>query len=132
MRRSTVLSLPLQLVFPVHGLGIYSNVNKLRRGRNHRYLKNQIAQVLLCGHYQCHIFGFFLLKPQTVLTRQKRQLVHVINQSIFLRCLWENPLNFLKVTLQLQHTLNTWTGNTKGGSINVPLTSCLTHLESVV
>ncbi len=30
----------------------------------------------------------FLLQPLTVLTRQARQVVRAINQSIFLRCLW--------------------------------------------
>jgi hypothetical protein len=32
----------------------------------------------------------FLLQPQTVPTRQTRQAVRAINQSIFLRCLWIN------------------------------------------
>jgi hypothetical protein len=60
-------------------------------------------------------FLFLLQWPFTVLIKQTRQAVCEIKQSI-LRCLWAFRL------------VNA--GNTKGGSITVPLTSCLISLES--
>jgi len=56
-------------------------------------------------------FSSFLLRPFTVLMKQTRQAVRAVKQSRF---------------------LDVYAGNTKGGSITVLLTSCLTGLESAV
>ncbi len=44
---------------------------------------------------------------------------------------WDKPINFFPTCgfLCQGAGLNPWTGNTKGGSIFVPLTSCLTGLD---
>ncbi len=58
---------------------------------NHRYIKNiDCSSFVLCVLLAPHLpraFFFFLLQPlTTVPTRQTRQAVRAINQSIFLRC----------------------------------------------
>ncbi len=71
---------------------------------------------LIVPHLPRHFgfFFYFLQWPPTVLVRQTRQAVRAINQTIF-------PLMSMAIA-----------GNTKGGSITVPLTSCLTGLESAL
>ncbi len=48
----------------------------------------QISKSILLMFFVCSLLALPLPKPLTVLTRQTRQVVRVINQSIFLRCLW--------------------------------------------
>ncbi len=78
----------------------------------------------------------FLLRPLTVLMRQTRQAVGAINQSIFRRCLWASLIIEGKgqdLTCKVNRAQSsTRSGNTKGGSVTVQLTSCLTGLESAV
>jgi hypothetical protein len=89
--------------------------------------------------------------------RQTRQVVHAINQYFFLRCLWlvlKQLFTFLKCAIPLLgcntelvilrsqvrvQPATAWhlehknkSGNTKGGSITVPLTFCLTGLDYCV
>jgi hypothetical protein len=68
----------------------------------HRYQKKKIdclrfVMCLLLAPHLKPFYLFFLLWLLTVLMRQIRQPVHAINQSIFLRCLWVNPMELLPV-----------------------------------
>jgi hypothetical protein len=59
---------------------------------DHRHLKNSIllkfCYVPATSTASSSSFKGILRQPLTVITRQMRQAVHAINQSIFLRCLW--------------------------------------------
>ncbi len=55
----------------------------------HRYLRKvDSSSFVLCQQLALPPPRAFLWQPLTVLTRQTRQTVCAINQSIFLRCLW--------------------------------------------
>jgi hypothetical protein len=116
-----------------------------------------LLKLVMCPLLVLPLPRAFLLRPLTVLTRQTRQEVHHINQSICLRCLWYKYCRCRRVfkitTSQTKASFcyfssifattaphppssnflfNVCAGNTKGGSITVWLTSCLTGLESAV
>jgi len=58
---------------------------------DHRYRMTKIdcLRFVMCPLLAQVFQGrLFLMQPLTVLMRQTRQAVHVIHQSIFLRCLW--------------------------------------------
>ena len=44
-----------------------------------------------------------MLQPLTVLMKQTRQAVHAINQSSFLRCLWQTPTTAAEKLAQTMH-----------------------------
>jgi hypothetical protein len=73
----------------------------------------------MCPLLAQFIIGFFLLRPFTVLMKQTRQAVRAVKQSIF---------------LDIYGSETVWvdSGNTKGGSITIPLISCLTVLDESV
>ncbi len=55
---------------------------------SHRYLKkSRFREIVMCWLLVLPFPRAFLQWPLTVLTRETRQAVHAINQSIFLRCL---------------------------------------------
>ena len=59
-------------------------------GSNHRYKKKyRLLKFVLCSPLP--LPRAFLQWPPTALSRQTRQVVHDINRSIFLRCLWLQP-----------------------------------------
>jgi uncharacterized membrane-anchored protein len=62
---------------------------------------------------------------------------HPLNSLVVSRNQWLSLLSKILFFLDLVYliktiTENLWAGNTKGGSITVTLTSCLTGLESAV
>ncbi len=59
---------------------------------NHRYLRKvDCSSFVMCRLLALPLRRPFLRWPPTVLARQTRQAVCAINQSIFLRCLWNKP-----------------------------------------
>ncbi len=57
---------------------------------SHRYLKkSRLLKFLMCLLLALPFLRAFLWWPLTLLTRQTRQAVCAINQSVFLRCLWQ-------------------------------------------
>jgi hypothetical protein len=67
----------------------------------HRHLSNiDCLSFVMCPLLAPVFHGFFLLQPLTVLTKQTRQVVCAIKQSILLRCLWSELTIFILATFQ--------------------------------
>ncbi len=73
----------------------------------------------------------FLIKRQVADKRGKRDRLYLIFRAPQ-SAKWRDSLSATRFAIGLLEAASVYPGNTKGGSITVPLTSCLTGLESVV
>ncbi len=97
MRRSTVLSLPLQLVFP-----------DLAQVSPFQYRKTKIdcLRFVMCPLLAPVFQGFFLVATMHSANETNRQAKCTINQSILPRCLWDSP-SYLKFVHRWLASFNT-------------------------
>ncbi len=70
----------------------------------------------------------------TLQVAPNRSEAYIVLMSFVLMSLRANVTKLLLALACIKASIRSWVrpGNTKGGSITVPLTSCLTGLESVV
>jgi hypothetical protein len=73
----------------------------------------------------------FLIKRQAADKRGKRDRLYLIFRAPH-SAKWRDSLSATRFAIGLLEVASVYPGNTKGGSITVPLTSCLTGLESAV